>query len=778
MTVSFAVFDVENTYDFVNVYDGADANAPLLAALTGTALPADVTSTTAQVYVEFVTDSTVTAEGFEASWAGNPIGTTTGCTGTTTLTGATGTFDDGSGVGVDYDNSAQCGWLIDTDATLYGSVTLSFSSFDVENTYDFVNVYDGADANAPLLVALTGTTLPADVTSTTNQLFVELVTDSIVTAEGFEASWVANPIVLPPTCSGNGTFTTATGTFEDGSGAADYDNSLQCGWLIDVDASLYGSVTLSFSSFALENTYDFVNVYDGADTNAPLLVSLTGTGLPANVTSTTNQLFVELVTDSSVTADGFGAGWVANPIVIPPTCSGNSTLTTATGSFDDGSGAGDYDNSLQCGWLIEVDASLYGSVTLSFSAFDLENTYDFVNVYDGADANAPLIVSLTGTSLPASVTSTGNKLFVEFVTDFIVTADGFEAGWTSNPLATACSGTTVVTAASGSFTDGPGNYANNTTCGWLIAAPGTEAVTLSFSSFVTESNYDFVTVYDGVDSSAPVLLALSGSNIDTNVTLVATLGPLFVQFTSDGSVRADGFVANYTTYGATDECSGDLVLTDPVGALSDGAGNYDNNALCSWTIQVEDAAGIELTFSSVQTEQNYDYLDVFDGADDYASLIASYDGTFYPATLSSTGAQMFVELDTDGSVTAPGFTATYEAVYVDCSGSRTLTALSGAFGDGSGLDGNYTNNQTCSWSVDAPSGATIQLTAVYWELEQGYDTIAVHDGASAAASVLTTWTGSGANDTWVTTGNQAFVEFSSDFSITDRGFWVEYTVIP
>jgi len=654
-------------------------------------------------------------------------------------------------------------------------VTLSFSQFDVENTFDYVNVYDGADATAPLLVALTGTSLPADVTSTTSQLFVELVTDSSVTADGFEASWTAN--LPPPTCSGNSTFTAPTGTFEDGSGAGAYDNSLLCGWLIDTDASLYGSVTLSFSSFDVENTFDFVNVYDGPDANAPLLVSLTGTSLPADVTSTSALLFVELVTDSTVTAGGFEASWVANPIVATG-CSGTTTLNGSTGTFDDGSGAGNYANSSLCGWLIDVDATQFGSITLSFTNFDLENTFDFVNVYDGADATAPLLVSLTGTSLPADVTSTGAQLFVELSTDSTVTADGFEASWTANPLAGGCSGTTLVTAPVGSITDGAGDYGANSSCGWLIDVPGSEAVTLSFSSFVTESGFDFVTVYDGASNAAPVLLNLSGSNVDTNVTLAATLGPLFVEFTSDASVQLAGFVADYETWGTTDECTGNVSLTDPLGALSDGGGAYANNALCSWTIEVEEAAGIELTFGSLETEQNFDFLDVFDGADDSAALLASYTGPVTPPTLISGGAQMFVELDTDFSIAAPGFTATYQAVYLPCNGNRTLTAMTGGFGDGSGPDANYDNNQICGWTIDAPVGATIRLDAVYWDIESGFDTIAVHDGADASASLLTTWTGSGTNDTWFTTGNQAFVEFLSDGSVTDPGFWVEYTVIP
>ena len=42
-----------------------------------------------------------------------------------------------------------------------------------------------------------------------------------------------------------------------------------------------------------------------------------------------------------------------------------------------------------------------------------------------------------------------------------------------------------------------GFYADNAECSWLIAPPGAQSITLEFSSFDTEEDYDFVHVYDG-----------------------------------------------------------------------------------------------------------------------------------------------------------------------------------------------------------------------------------------------------------------------------------------
>ena len=97
-----------------------------------------------------------------------------------------------------------------------------------------------------------------------------------------------------------------------------------------------------------------------------------------------------------------------------------------------------------------------------------------------------------------------------------------------------CSGQQTLTANSGGITDGSGSYAHNAECSWLIQ-PATRAssVTLRFSSFEMETDYDFVYVYDGVDENAPQIAKLHGEELPSEVT--ATSGTMFVKMTSDES---------------------------------------------------------------------------------------------------------------------------------------------------------------------------------------------------------------------------------------------------
>ncbi|MFT4757794.1 MAG: M6 family metalloprotease-like protein, partial [Vicingaceae bacterium] len=113
-----------------------------------------------------------------------------------------------------------------------------------------------------------------------------------------------------------------------------------------------------------------------------------------------------------------------------PPCSASTTFTTNTGSFDDGSGPGlDYVNNQTCAWLITPVA---GSVTLSFSAFDIEAIYDTVTVYDGANINAQLIGKFSGNSIPVNITSSSNAMFVQFKSNATLNGSGFDASFITN----------------------------------------------------------------------------------------------------------------------------------------------------------------------------------------------------------------------------------------------------------------------------------------------------------------------------------------------------------
>ncbi|XP_004365629.1 hypothetical protein CAOG_00758 [Capsaspora owczarzaki ATCC 30864] len=124
-----------------------------------------------------------------------------------------------------------------------------------------------------------------------------------------------------------------------------------------------------------------------------------------------------------------------------------------------------------------------------------------------------------------------------------------------------CSGQRVLIAnsTSGTFTPSDSGYPAFTTCQWLIEAPalangGTPLpILLEFLTFDTECAYDFVDVYDGVNSTSPKLGALNGQI--AVAPLVARSGHMLVVLISDINYVTAGFTARYSINPCPANCS-------------------------------------------------------------------------------------------------------------------------------------------------------------------------------------------------------------------------------
>ncbi len=107
-----------------------------------------------------------------------------------------------------------------------------------------------------------------------------------------------------------------------------------------------------------------------------------------------------------------------------------NVISAASGSlYDTGGAAGNYQDDERELWLVQPTAAL--TVTINFSAFDLESGYDNMFIYDGVDPDAPLIGIYTGSSSPGTITSTGPSLLIEFRSDCGTVASGWAATYSS-----------------------------------------------------------------------------------------------------------------------------------------------------------------------------------------------------------------------------------------------------------------------------------------------------------------------------------------------------------
>jgi hypothetical protein len=227
---------------------------------------------------------------------------------------------------------------------------------------------------------------------------------------------------------------------------------------------------------------------------------------------------------------------------VPQACAGSTTLTAWEGDFTEGSYSTDYQNNASCEWLIQpINNPAY--ISLEFMTFKTEASNDIVKVYDGNSAAAPLIGTFSGSNIPPVINSTGNTLFVQFISNGSVTNKGWSARYTGH----FCYPNAAMIAPNGTFSDGSGSldYFNLTDCYWLIMQPANVQIALIFNSFDTEQDYDFVDVYDGPDTMAPLLGSFSGSNLPP--TLLSSGSQMLVHFNSDAGVTSAGWQATYTT---------------------------------------------------------------------------------------------------------------------------------------------------------------------------------------------------------------------------------------
>ena len=117
------------------------------------------------------------------------------------------------------------------------------------------------------------------------------------------------------------------------------------------------------------------------------------------------------------------------------------------------------------------------------------------------------------------------------------------------PLSAACSGTVRLALSTSllGIGDGPGSYADNADCTWLISASG--PITVRFDEFSTEPGYDYVKLYDGASPSAPLLKGFSGGSFSGGAlpeVVTSTGGSLAVRFTSDVSTVGVNTSAGFT----------------------------------------------------------------------------------------------------------------------------------------------------------------------------------------------------------------------------------------
>jgi Zn-dependent metalloprotease len=288
----------------------------------------------------------------------------------------------------------------------------------------------------------------------------------------------------------------------------------------------------------------------------------------------------------------------------------------------------------------------------------------------------------------------------------------------------------------------------------LPVTPGTP-LEVSFSSFALETGYDYLSIYNGPDTSSPAFGWWTGSNSPGTVRADNPSGSLTFVFYSDGSVTYSGWQAKISCIEVSQPENLSAQLSE------------DNRVILSWT----DLSAKETGYA----------------------VERSIGGSFQKIALLPPDTETF-----DDPQLTPGRVHTYRVTAFHESEAATSEVASVLVGDipilmsnedftgcsvgffDSGGTGQYASFEGYTMTV-APglSGAKLKVNFTSFSLEDGYDFLYVYDGSDDSAPLVGVFTGESLPPVIIASsdGGQLTFRFSSDASVNYDGWEAQFSCV-
>ncbi|XP_043234344.1 uncharacterized protein LOC122387849 [Amphibalanus amphitrite] len=317
----------------------------------------------------------------------------------------------------------------------------------------------------------------------------------------------------------------------------------------------------------------------------------------------------------------------------------------------------------------------------------------------------------------------------------------------------------------------PERYPANRECKWTLEAPVGHRITLQFSAFDTEKDFDTAQILSGgaTEESAVNIMTLSGQEDLASKLFTSASNFMIIKFRSDASVEKSGFRASWKS--EPQQCGGDLVApASPQRLTSPGyPENYPGGLECLYIIRAPLGQIITLQIEDLDLEAGNDYIRIRDGPSPDDRQLAWLTGAAPERRfISSTGNILYLYVRTDLGNSRRGFSIKYRA---GC--DVTLKADNGSlYSPVYGL-ADYPTNLQCDYLIQRPAGGPLSLRFTHLNLDET-DAVQVYDGPDSSSLRLHSGDGftgpSPPQLTLTAQSGQMLVRFNSDPLKTAKGF--------
>lgn len=211
---------------------------------------------------------------------------------------------------------------------------------------------------------------------------------------------------------------TTVSFFDSGGNGGNYSNNEN--YIATFRSENGAPLLFTFTAFQTDDANDYLEIYDGASTAAPLIGRYSGTTSPGTFTPSGEYITFRFVSNYRWRTIGWAATITSMDVSIPD-------ITTCSAVSTDPQGGENY-NANQYYKVTYYSAEVGKSVRFVFTDFRL-GTGDRLLFLDGDSLTAPTIGVYTGNGSPGTVLSTNDALTLVFQSN----ADGSTSrGWSAN----------------------------------------------------------------------------------------------------------------------------------------------------------------------------------------------------------------------------------------------------------------------------------------------------------------------------------------------------------